>query len=97
MQNNNFLFGLFSRSYRILTVAISRVQPFTLFVSCLGIWLAYLTGVYATGSFHTSSRWMGAMLSCTSVITVLQMPTYRDSLKLGVMRVIGTFLGALIA
>ena len=97
MQNNNFLFGLFSRSYRILTVAISRVQPFTLFVSCLGIWLAYLTGVYATGSFHTSSRWMGAMLSCTSVITVLQMPTYRDSLKLGVMRVIGTFLGTLIA
>ena len=37
------------------------------------------------------------MLSCTSVITVLQMPTYRDSLKPGIMRVVGTFLGALIA
>lgn len=97
MQNNNFLLELPLRLYRLLTVALSRVQPFTLFVSCLGIWLAYLTGIYATGSFHSSSRWMGAMLSCTSVITVLQMPTYRDSLKPGIMRVVGTFLGALIA
>lgn len=97
MQNNNFLLEFPLRLYRLLTVALSRVQPFTLFVSCLGIWLAYLTGIYATGSFHSSSRWMGAMLSCTSVITVLQMPTYRDSLKPGIMRVVGTFLGALIA
>ena len=95
---NNTLFGRTTeRLHALLSAAIARVQPFTLLVSCVGIYLAYLTGIYATGSIHSSSRWMGAMLSCTSLITVMQMPTYKESLRPSVMRVVGTFLGALIA
>lgn len=88
---------LLSRLRSLIGAATARVHPFVLMVSCVGIWLAYLTGIYATGSFHSASRWMGAMLSCTSLITVLQMPSYRESLRPGVMRVAGTFLGALLA
>ncbi|MBQ5922298.1 MAG: FUSC family protein, partial [Alistipes sp.] len=77
--------------------AVARIQPFTIFVSCVGILLAYLTGMYASGSIHSASRWMGAILSCTSVITVLQMPSYEESIRPSIMRVVGTFLGAVIA
>ena len=98
MENNYPLLSrAFSRIYDVLSRAVSRVNPFVLLVSCFGIWLGYLTGMYATGSFHSASRWMGAMLSCTSLITVLQMPTYKESIGPSLMRVFGTFLGALIA
>ena len=39
--------------------------------------LAYLMGMYVTGSFHAASRWMGAMLACTSVVVVLQKSAYK--------------------
>ncbi len=77
--------------------AWGRVQPFTLIVSAIGIALAYAVGVYVTGPLHAESKWMGAMLACTSVIGVLQKPNYRESLKTGWVRVFGTFLGAAIA
>ena len=80
-----------------ISTATSRIHPFTIFISCIGILLAYLTGIYASGSIHSASRWMGAMLSCTSVITVLQMPSYEESIRPSIMRVVGTFLGAVIA
>jgi len=80
-----------------LNAAVGRVQPFVLLVSCAGILCAYLVGMYVTGTLHSASRWMGAMLSCTSVVVVLQKGAYRDSLSVGWMRVFGTFLGALIA
>lgn len=97
METKSILSQLLTRLRSVLNGAVARVHPFVLLVSCLGIWLAYLTGIYATGSFHSASRWMGAMLSCTSLITIMQMPTYRESLRPGVMRVVGTFLGALLA
>ena len=97
MENKTFFGRASERLNALLGSAISRVQPFTLIVSCVGIYLAYLTGIYATGSIHSASRWMGAMLSCTSLITVMQMPSYKESLRPSVMRVVGTFLGALIA
>ena len=77
--------------------AVTRIHPFVLFVSCVGIALAYYVGIYATGQIHAASRWMGAMLSCTSLITVLQMPSYKESIRPSLMRVLGTFLGAVIA
>lgn len=97
MEINNFLHYPLRRLHALLSSALSRLHPFTILASCVGIYLAYLTGIYATGSIHSSSRWMGAMLSCTSLITVMQMPSYRESLRPGIMRVVGTFLGALIA
>ena len=73
-----------------------RVRLFEVAVSCLGIWIAYLAGIHVSGHFHASSRWMGAMLACTSVVAVLQKGTYRDSLKAGWTRVAGTFIGAAV-
>ncbi len=82
---------------RRLGEAWGRVQPFTLVLSCIGLLLAYLVGVYVTGPLHAESRWMGAMLACTSVVGIVQKPDYRESLKTGWVRVFGTFLGAVIA
>lgn len=80
-----------------MNAAIARVQPFVLIVMCIGILLAYLVGMYVTGPMHSASRWMGAMLACTSVVVVLQRPGYKDSLSFGWTRVLGTFIGALVA
>ena len=91
------LVGLRKHVLEKINSAVSRIHPFTIFVSCIGILLAYLTGIYASGSIHSASRWLGAMLSCTSVVTVLQIPTYKESLRPSVMRVVGTFIGAVIA
>lgn len=95
MENNPQ--SLRSRIGTILRNALSRVHPFVLAVTCLGILIACLTGMYVTGSLHSASRWTGAMLACTSVIVVLQKTSYKESLQVGWIRVFGTFLGALIA
>jgi len=86
-----------SRIRRTLREAVGRMHPSVSFVSCVGILLAYLTGVHITGPLHEASRWMGAMLACTSLVVVLQSHSYKDSLRAGWMRVFGTFLGALVA
>ena len=93
----NIVQSIWSRIRAAQAKAMSRVHPFVLLVSCLGILLAYLTGMYATGSFHSTSRWMGAMLACTSVVVVLHMPGYKEALRAGWIRVLGTFLGAFVA
>lgn len=84
--------------YARLSAAVGRVQLFVVLLSCVGILLAYLVGVYASGSFHAASRWLGAMLACTSLVTVMQ-PTgsYKDMVRPALLRVVGTFLGALIS
>ncbi len=81
----------------LLNTAIRRVHPFVLIVWCAGVLAAYLMGMYVTGPFHAASRWMGAMLACTSVVVVLQRSGYRESLPIGLTRVLGTFIGALVA
>lgn len=75
----------------------ARLQPFNAAATCIGVWLAYLTGTYLTGAFHSASHWMGAILACTSVVVVLQKPGFKQSLPVGWMRVLGTAIGALIA
>lgn len=82
---------------RWVRTAVGRMHPSVSAVTCAGVLLAYLVGMYVTGSMHTPSRWMGAMLACTSVVIVLRSPGYRESLKVGSMRVLGTFLGAALA
>lgn len=81
----------------VISSAVARIDPVTILISCIGILIAYYVGIYATGRIHSASRWMGAMLSCTAVITVLQIPTYKEALRPAWLRVFGTFLGALIA
>ena len=85
-----------SRVKTVFKRAVSRVHPFVLVVSCVGILIAYLVGMYATGPFHKASRWMGALLACTSVVMVLQAETFRNSLRPAWMRMLGTFIGVVI-
>lgn len=80
-----------------LRTAVGRMHPSVSIVTCTGVVLAYLVGMYVTGPIHTPSRWMGSMLACTSVVIVLRSPGYRESLKVGSIRVLGTFLGAAVA
>lgn len=77
--------------------AVGRMHPSLSVISCVGILVSYLTGIYVTGSLHQPSRWLGAMLACTSVVVVLQSPNYRESLRTGWRRILGTFLGVVIA
>ena len=58
--------------------AVGRMHPSVSFVSCIGVLLAYLTGVYITGSLHEASRWMGAMLAC--LVRAIQGPRYTERL-----------------
>ncbi len=80
-----------------LRTAVGRMNPSMSIVTCAGVVLAYTVGMYVTGPMHMPSRWMGAMLACTSVVIVLRSPGYRESLKVGAIRVLGTFLGASVA
>ena len=82
---------------RRVAQAVGRIKIFETALSCIGIWAAYLLGMHVTGHFHSSSRWMGAMLACTSVVVVLQKGSYRESLAAGVTRVLGTLIGAAVA
>lgn len=82
---------------KILREAVARINPFMLFIMCTGIALAAAVGINVTGKIHAPSQWAGAMLACTSVIVVLQKTSYRDSLSMGLMRVFGTFVGALVS
>lgn len=88
--------NLISRVQESVKRAFARVQPFVLLVSCVGIFIAYVVGMYTTGSFHRASRWMGALLACTSVVMVLQAGSFRDALRPAWMRMVGTFIGAAI-
>lgn len=87
---------LFSHLSALFAKALSRVNIVMLLTSCVGILVAYLVGVYVTGSFHAVSRWLGALLACTSVVIVLQAGNFHDSLRSAYMRVAGTFIGSLI-
>lgn len=80
-----------------LKKAAGRVQLPLILLMCLGIWLAYLAGYHISGSIHSASRMMGAALACTSVVVVLQKTAYRDSLRIGATRVLGTIIGATVA
>lgn len=87
---------LFAYISAVIRRAVSRVNIVVLFTSCIGICVAYVVGVYITGPFHKVSQWMGALLACTSVVIVLQAGNFRESLRPAVMRVLGTFIGAVI-
>ena len=66
---------------------IRRVHPETAFVKCMAVLLAYFFGSYVTGRFHQESGF----------IVVLQERDLKNSLHNAWLRVLGTFIGALIA
>ena len=76
---------------------IKRIEPRAALLKCIAVLLAYFFGSYVTGRFHEESGTIGAILACTSAIVVLQDKDLKNSLHTGWLRVLGTFIGALIA
>ncbi len=74
-----------------------RIHLEIAFMKCITVLLAYFFGTYITGHFHKESGFIGAMLACTSAIVVLQEKNLKNSLHNGWLRVLGTFIGALVA
>lgn len=62
-------------------------------VVCL---VAYTCGAYSTGMFHGESAIMGGVWSVISGLVVLQATT-RDTWKSAGLRVLGTFIGAVVS
>lgn len=81
---------------QILTL-LRRIHLEIAFMKCIAVLLAYFFGTYVTGHFHKESGFIGAMLACTSAIVVLQEKDLKNSLHNGWLRVLGTFIGALVA
>lgn len=62
----------------------------------VAVLLSYLVGFYLTRSFHDESNYFGAMLAVIASVVALQADV-RTSIKQGWLRVLGTFIGAVIA
>lgn len=74
--------------YKIdLTMAVAK---------SVAVLLSYLAGFYLTGGFHSESRYFGAMLAAIASIVALQ-ADLKTSIKQGWLRILGTFIGAVIA
>lgn len=63
---------------------------------CIAIYLSYTAGGFLTGLLHQETQLMGSMLAAISSIVVLQADV-KTSIRQGWLRVLGTFIGAVIA
>lgn len=62
----------------------------------IAVLVSYFIGFYLTGSFQDESRYFGAMLASIASVVALQ-ADLKTSIKQGWLRVLGTFIGAVIA
>lgn len=62
----------------------------------IAVLVSYLIGFYITGNFQDESRYFGAMLAAIASVVALQADV-KTSIKQGWLRVLGTFIGAVIA
>ena len=76
---------------------LHRLQPLEVAAKCCAVAGAYLSGYAITSHFHEASSLTGAMLACTSAIVVQQQQDFRHSVQQGWLRVLGTFIGAVVA
>lgn len=73
------------------------MQPGIALAKCVAILLAYLVGVHITSPLHEGSGLAGAILACTTCIVVMQLTDVKESFRKGALRLLGTFIGAVIA
>ena len=76
---------------------LRRVQPLEVIAKAVAVTLAYLLGFAITSHFHEASSLTGTMLACVSAIVVQQQPDIRHAVQQGWLRVLGTFIGAVVA
>lgn len=75
---------------------VHRIDPVLAIAKSITVLSSYWLGSLLTEHVHPESRLMGAMLAAISSIVVLQADV-KTSLHQGMLRVLGTFIGAVIA
>lgn len=73
-----------------------RIDLVIAIAKSLAVFCSYWIGTSISGHFHEESKLMGAMLAAISSIVVLQSDV-KTSIHQGWLRVLGTFIGAVIA
>lgn len=79
-----------------ISTILSKIDLTMAIAKSVAVLLSYLVGFYLTGSFHDESRYFGAMLASIASVVALQ-SDMKTSIKQGWLRVLGTFIGAVIA
>lgn len=76
--------------------AFQKIDWMVAIAKCGAIYLSYIAGGFITGLFHKETQLMGAMLASISSVVVLQ-ADLKTSIHQGWLRVLGTFIGAIVA
>lgn len=79
-----------------ITTIFQKVDITMAIAKSIAVLLSYLAGFYLTGNFHDESRYFGAMLAAIASVVALQ-ADLKTSVKQGWLRILGTFIGAVIA
>lgn len=79
-----------------LRKVLQKIDPMVVAAKCTAIYLSYIAGGFITGLFHQETQLMGAMLASISSVVVLQ-ADLKTSIHQGWLRVLGTFIGAVVA
>lgn len=77
--------------------AIQRIKPGFITAKTIAVFTSFVAGGALSVYFHNSSSYLGAMLAAISAIVVLQTEDLSKSINQGWLRVLGSFIGALIA
>lgn len=77
--------------------AIKRIKLGFITAKTLAVFASFIAGGALSTLFHNPSAYLGAMLSAISTIVVLQQEDLSKSINQGWLRVLGSFIGALIA
>lgn len=87
----------FENRLRRFLAPLRSVRAFALVTKGAAVMACYLLSLFVTGRIHGASRWMGAILAVTAALVVIQETDVRGSLRKGWLRILGTFVGALLA
>lgn len=75
---------------------LKRIEILPAIAKSAAVLLSYWLGSLLTFHLHESTAYIGAMLACTSGIVVLQ-KDLKGSFRIAWLRVVGTFIGAVMA
>ncbi|MGL5731961.1 MAG: FUSC family protein [Bacteroidales bacterium] len=76
---------------------IQRIKLGFITAKTIAVFISFIAGGALSVYFHNSSSYLGAMLAAISAIVVLQTENLSKSINQGWLRVLGSFIGALIA
>ena len=83
--------------FSVLFKIFRRIHITDTILKSIGVLLAFILGGLFTDIHQGFITYLGSLLACTSCVVVFDQKTMKDSLKNGWLRVVGTFIGALIA